>query len=280
MRAARTMMGMLAAALTIVGTLVAGRTATRRRFDREMAALLAARRPSGLPPTARDLSELPLPIQRWLQWSRAVDRQMPAVVRLRQTGRLRDAPGTSWRSFVAQQGYTLDPPGFVWVARVPVAPLVELVVTDRFRAGRGAAEVRLFGLVPIARGAGPELDQGALSRFLDETMWFPAAALLPAIRWEPIDATRARATMIDGATSVAAVFTIDDRGRFLTVEADRFRTVGDRLVLTPWATPARDWGRFDGVRMPTAGAGVWRLPSGDFTYIELHVTDVDYDESR
>jgi uncharacterized protein DUF6544 len=267
-----------ATGLALVVTLVAGRLATRRRFARELGDLMAERHSSGAVPAAGDPSELPPPIQRWLRWSGALDRPMPSVVRLRQTGRLRDAPDKPWRSFVATQAYTLDPPGFVWVARVPIAPLVDLVVTDRFRGGHGSAEVRVLGLLPIAHGGGPELDQGGLLRFLDETMWFPAAALLPAIRWDGIDAERARATLTEGDASVAAVFTIDGRGRFRTVEADRFRTVGGHFALTPWATPARAWGVFDGVRMPTAGEGVWRLPSGDFTYIDLQITRIDYDD--
>jgi hypothetical protein len=239
---------------------------------------MAERRSANAALAARDPGELPPPIQRWLRRSGALDRSMPSVVRLRQTGRLRDAPDKPWRSFVATQGYTLDPPGFVWVARVSIAPLIDLVVTDRFRRGHGSAEIHFLGLLPIARGAGPELDQGGLLRYLDETMWFPAAALLPAIQWEAIDAERARATLTDGGVSVAAVFTIDERGRVRAVEADRFRTVDGRFALTPWATPTRAWGVFDGVRMPTAGEGVWRLPSGDFTYIDLQITRIDYDD--
>src|SRR5581483_8832218 len=125
--------------------------ATRRRFAREMAALLAERRSTVAEPAA-DLSAAPAPIQRWLRRSGALDRPAPAVVRLRQTGRLRDAPGKPWRAFVARQGYTLDPPGFVWVARVRIAPRVGRGAVVRPRAGRarGGTGTRPGGAVALS----------------------------------------------------------------------------------------------------------------------------------
>ena len=37
-------------------------------------------------------------------------------------------------------------------------------------------------------------------------------------------------------------------------------------------------GVLEGLRLPIAGAAVWKLKNGDFPYIELDVTDVKYDE--
>ena len=68
-------------------------------------------------------------------------------------------------------------------------------MSDRYVDGRGSIEMRLLGLMPVANARGERLDQGALLRYLNETMWFPAAVLSPYIAWEGIDATSARATM-------------------------------------------------------------------------------------
>ena len=268
----------LAIALAAVALLTAGRVAFARRVARETRALLAASRPaSSHRIREEDLADLPEPIQRWLRCSGVVGMTLPAVVRLRQAGRFRQAPDAPWRPFTAWQVYTTDPPGFVWAADVRIAPLISIRVLDRSIGGAGYSEVSLLGLVRLAQAHGPEIDAAILQRYLDETMWFPAAVLDPAITWEAVDANRARATLHAGGQRSSGTFVIDDEGRFVTMTADRYRTVGDRFILTPWRTPVSAYGAFHGVRVPIEGEGIWRLESADSTYIELRVDRLTYD---
>jgi hypothetical protein len=81
----------------------------------------------------------------------------------------------------------------------------------------------------------------------------------------------------DGELSVSAVFVVDDEGRLVTMTADRYRTAGDAFILTPWETPIRGYGQFNGLDLPSAGEGVWKLDSDVFAYIELRVTAIAYD---
>ena len=59
--------------------------------------------------------------------------------------------------------------------------------------------------------------------------------------------------------------------------AERYDLARDRLET--WSTPITDHGEFGGIRIPTAGKGVWRYDTGDFSYIELRITEVEYDRS-
>ncbi len=61
-----------------------------------------------------------------------------------------------------------------WRARFPVAPLVTLPVDDSFRAGDGALEVRLFGVL-LKRIRGREVAKGEAMRYLAELPWVPHA---------------------------------------------------------------------------------------------------------
>lgn len=47
--------------------------------------------------------------------------------------------------------------------------------------------------------------------------------------------------------------------------------------LETWSTPLHDYGELDGVRVPVAGQGVWRCDTGDFAYIDLRITSLEFD---
>jgi hypothetical protein len=222
-----------------------------------------------------DLRALPEPVQRWLRWAQVVGKPIPATVRLTQEGRFRQAEGQPWMPFTAEEHFTTDPPGFVWKTTMRMAPGIAIVGRDAYVAGRGSIDMRLLGLIPVAQASGSALDQGALLRYLNETMWFPAAALSPLITWEPVDAHAARATMLYGDVAGEATFFFDDAGRPIDMIAERQDLACGRLET--WSTPLHDYGEFQGVRVPVAGRGVWRYASGDFDYIELRITGLAFD---
>jgi hypothetical protein len=264
----------LGATVSLVANVRAEREQFEERISSEIDALLAASTPAdpGVI-TGADLEGLPEPVRRWLRHSGVVGRARPRTVRLRQAGEIQ--LGGSWRPFTAEQYYTTDPPGFVWSVRVPMFPGVTAIGRDRYADGRGSIDVRLGGIVPVAREAGPEMDRGALLRYLDEIMWFPAGALSPYIAWEPIDGVSARATMTWGGISAPAVFAFDREGRFTDLVAERHDRETGRAVT--WSTPATEYGGFDGVRIPVAGEGVYARASGDEPYIRVRITDLEYD---
>ena len=269
----------IVATVALVAGLVAAAThaAFARRIAREVAALLAAstvRAPAVV--TEADLKGLPAPVRRWLRWAHVVGKPYPATIRLTQEGRFRQAEGGPWMPFTAEEHLTTEPPGFVWTTSMRLFPLVSIVGRDRYSDGRGSIEMRALGIVPVASARGPAMDQGALLRYLNETIWFPAAAARsPYITWEPIDATSERATIRYAGTTGSAIFVFDPQGRPVDMVARRHDLARGRLEV--WSTPMSAYGEFDGVRVPVAGSGIWRYERGDFTYIELRVTSVETD---
>ena len=142
-----------------------------------------------------------------------------------------------WRAFSSDQHVLTRRPGFIWDARIAMMPGLTVRVHDAYVAGEGRLHAALVGLVSVAdiRGTGAIAD-GELMRFLAEAVWYPTA-LLPSqgITWEAVDDHCARATLVDGATGVTVLFSFDEEGLIRTIHADaRGRTVGDRVVPTPW----------------------------------------------
>lgn len=257
------------------------RTVSRRheeRLDAEIERMLASVDAGPRDPvTEEDLAALPPPVQRWLRASGVVGRPIPTTVRLRQEGELR-LGGGGWIPFTAQEYYSTSPPAFVWRARITMAPRVVVAGKDSFLDGHGELEMRAFGAVPVARDSGPEMDEADLLRFLNEIMWFPAAALLPEITWEPVDDESACATMSVGGVSGSATFFVDADGRLTDMVADRFDRDSGSVV--PWSTPVDAYGEFGGVRVPISGEAVYARATGDHAYIRVRITDLDYNVPR
>lgn len=268
------------------GAVIVGATAiaagTRRSFrnqvESETAQLLAAASTSDTSPiTEADLAELPAPVQRWLRASGVVGTTIPSVVRITQRGEFRLGSDRSWMPLRATQYYTTDPPGFLWNASMRMFPLIDVTGRDRYVDGNGDIEMRIASIIPVANESGGNLNDGALLRYLNETMWFPAALLLPNVTWDEIDDSSARATLANAGQSVSAVFVFDDQDRLATMTADRWNDA-EQAVL-PWSTPMTGWGTFEGIEIATAGTGVWKTGAEAYEYIRLRITNVEYDPS-
>jgi hypothetical protein len=238
---------------------------------------LLARVPAAAPAivTREELAPLPPPVRRWLEASGVVGRERAQVVRLHQRGEMRTAVDQPWMPAEARQYFSVDVPGFVWTVSVTMKG-VPVVGRDTYEDGHGHMSIKAGGLIPVADGRGPEIDQGTLLRFLGEIIWFPSAALAPYIRWTPIDDNSARATMSHGGVTASGVFTFDQQGRAAKMTATRYKGDGKSATLERWEVPSTAWSRLGGVLMPVQGTATWKLGSGDLEYYRWEVTDVAY----
>ena len=262
------------ALLAVPSALALSRLAFDRCVTQEVRHLFAASNGRSRLVTEADLVGLPEPVQRWLRWSNVVGTAYPVTVRLRQEGEFRMGQDRGWMPFTAQEYYTIDPPGYVWKVTFRLAPLVTVSGRDRCAGGQASILMRLLSLIAVANDHSPGLDQGAMLRFLNETMWFPAGVLSAYITWESRDAASAVATMRYGGVSASATFIFDEQGRLTNMTAERFDNA--KKAMLPWSTPISDYGEFAGIRVPVQGAGVWRYEQGEFPYIRLRVTDLEY----
>ncbi len=254
-----------------------------RRTTRDLHAKMdAARLPSRVTTyDPRDLAGLPAPVQRYFRAVLKEGQPVITSVRVEHTGAFNmSQTAEQWLSFTSTQHVVTHRPGFVWDARISMAPGVAIHVHDAYVAGTGVLAARLLGLFAVMEmPAAPELDQGELMRFLAEAAWYPTA-LLPGqdVQWEAIDDTRAAATLRDGATSVRLVFQFDEQGLIVAVQADdRYRDVNGTLVATPWQARHWDYQARDGMLVPLQGEVAWLLPRGPLPYWRGRIERVEYD---
>ncbi|MDS0282617.1 DUF6920 family protein [Haloarcula onubensis] len=267
--------------LAMAGAAVAVRRVRARRSRQRVATLrrsAATGREATFSPDS--VAALPGPVRRYLTAAIPDGRPLVDTARVEQTGQLRTGDASSrWRPFRATHHVTVDPPGFLWDARVRLAPLADVWVRDSLRDGEGSAAVSLWGVLPIdSAGTSPELVEADLQRYLAEAVWYPTA-LLPGegVRWEPIDDRTAEATVERAGVTASLTFTFDD-GRVTEVHGERYRRVGDGFERTPWTGRWSDYERRDGLVVPRTGEVIWGLPAGDLRAWRGRVTDIEYDE--
>lgn len=230
--------------------------------------------------TPEMLAPLPPVVQKWLERSGAVGKEIVRTAHLKQGGEMKTKPDGDWIPFEAEQWNTLDPPGFLWTTRIQAAPGMTLAGRDRYVDGRGNMLIKLLALFPVADAKGPETDQGSLLRNLAEACWWPSAALSDYIRWEQLDSLSAQATMTCGGITASGIFRFNAEGDVTSFEAKRYYDRKEGATLEDWRVVNQGWRAFDGVRVPHQSEITWKLESGDFTWLKLEIKAIDYNYSN
>lgn len=225
-----------------------------------------------------DLEGLPLCVQKWLESSQVIGKERIRTVRLKQKGLLRTKEGQPWMPTEAEQYFTIDNPGFIWQAKIKAAPLLYIVGRDKYYKGKGNMLIKFLSLITVVDAKGKELDQGALLRYLAETMWFPSAALSNYIKWEEIDSNSAKATMSYGGVTASGVFVFNEKQEVINFVAQRYMEIDGQYSLETWSPLVKEYNDFNGIKVPSKVEVIWKLKTGDFKWFQLEITDIEYNK--
>ena len=265
------------AVLAGIGAERAGHRAFTRLVRRDVQALRARASPGRAGVVTEEmLADLPEPVRRYLRYAGVVGRPFPGTIRLHQKGRMRPAPSQPWMPLDAEEHYSVQPPGFVWAGTARLGALPVARARDMYADGTGRMLVKVASLWPVADASGEQMDQGGMMRYLSEMIWFPAAFLADNISFEAVDDSSARVTLTDHGRTATGTLFFDTEGRVTDFVAKRYRTPGASSPET-WSTPVTGYGEFEGLRLPSRGKAIYRLPGGDLEYINVTVTEVHYD---
>ena len=271
MRLVLTVIALPAAAA--VAALVAGHTTWRRHTAQAVAGLTDT--PSVRAHDAA-LDSVPPPAARYLR--RALGRPDHRVRSAIATKQGEFFINGAWRPLSAKQHFTTDPPGFVWDARIEMAPLVPAFVRDAYVKGRGSMQASVYGVYPLVNLAGtPELNAGALQRFLGEAVWFPTALLPSAsIRWSPRDDHSSIVTLADHGIEVSLAFEFDGNDDVMRISGDRFKETDGAYVKQKWLIQCFEHRERAGMRIPTSCEVSWIGRGGPEPYWRGRITAINY----
>ncbi len=209
------------------------------------------------------LSALPPPVIRYFRHVLTDGRKLIQFVEMTQKGELRTGVDSGkWLAFTAQQQISPPARGFVWKARIGLPLGAHLQVIDSYIDGLGTGRVSLCSALPLGTEQNlPQLNSGALHRFLAEAVWCPTALLPQAgVAWQALDDHSALATLNDRGTQVSLVFRFNERnevcGIYTPGRIGRFK---EGFLEMPWEGHFSDYRLCGGVRVPFYGEVGWHI---------------------
>ncbi len=232
----------------------------------------------------KEIEGLPAPVQKFFRTALKDGQAIVTAATFTQHGQFNlDEKKPKWSPFTATQQVITQRPGFDWDASIRMAPGLNVFVHDAYVLGEGTLYASLLGLVTLANVHGtPEANQGELMRFFAEAAWYPTA-LLPSqgVRWDTMDATSARGTLTDGATTVSLIFRFNPEGLIDTIHAEaryyRAAAAGSNLVEMPWDCRVWAYTVRNGMPIPSEGEVAWQLPEGSYPYWRGQITEVNHE---
>ena len=150
---------------------------------------------------------------------------------------------------------------------------------DKYMNGKGNMLIKVMSTIPIGNSSGEEMDQGAMLRFLAEIIWLPSAALNDYITWGAVNDSTAHATMINANQKVSGLFYFDQNGDVVGFEGKRYGNFQGHFSLETWYVRILEHKEFNGVRIGNKCEVTWKLRPGDFTWLQLEVTDISYNNT-
>lgn len=229
----------------------------------------------------QEISNLPEPVKRWLEVSGVVGKEKIHTVWLKQTAKMKMKPGQgNWNNATAEQYFTVQNPAFVWKVNMIMPPFIKIAGRDKFVDGKGEMQIKMFSLLNIVNEKGSKMDEGTLQRYLGEIVWFPSAALSPFITWEEIDNHSAKATMDYKGTKGSGTFQFNENGDFIRYSALRFKGNEVDAERNEWVIDVKEHAVMNGIKIPVKMTATWKLDEGDWTWMELEITEINYNIKR
>jgi hypothetical protein len=271
----------LAGASAAMALRIGVRRSMHDTMQREEALLRLLKAPRPTPVGIGELAPLPAPVARYLRHALRDGQAAVRVARNRQIGMLRTAPDSMrWLDFDAQQVIVPSAPGFLWNARVRIAPLLHLRVQDAYCAGQGYGRVSLLSAMTVAESRPSiEMNAASLHRYLAEAVWSPSALLPSAgVVWSAIDEQRALATLADAGITVSLEFRFNAADEVVAVYTPaRWRSVKDGFAQAPWEGRFYDYQKVAGMRVPVKAEAGWHVANQWQSVWKAQILDVAYE---
>ena len=204
--------------------------------------------------TASLLAGLAEPVRRYLSHAIRDGAELGTAVSLTMTGRIKVG---LWLPFRARQ--ECDGRSFAWRARVGFGPLTALTVVDRFAAGAGSMDGRLFGRIRLFQAHDENTTRSAAGRAALEAVYTPAS-LLPqrGVTWRAESESEIVATWDVPPERPELHLEIDRRGAPRRYWAPRRGDMGQKeFGYIPCGCEVEAERRFGDLVVPSSITGAW-----------------------
>jgi len=214
------------------------------------------------------MTHLPQAIQKYLRVSGHVGKPIPynceihwkeSFIKLK-----RDA---EWGELNIEQFNSVQPIGRISFMEFDSMPVKG---RDIYIGGYGEMKGKLFNLLTVVEGSGPEISQSAMIVAFAEFPIIPGYVFSKNVVWDTIDSVTVRATLQESGFSVTGLFHFDEEGLYKRFETnDRFFHNEDGVNENfPYTTVIHSYQEQGDLLIPHEMSAVWNLPNEDFEYFK------------
>lgn len=224
------------------------------------------------------LTGLPDAAQRFLGATLSPEVPLSPLVLLEMEGeiKLRD-----WTRFRGRQVLRAGE-GFVWEATAG-SPPITFKGADTYWKGAGGLDFRLWGVIPVVRASGADVDRSAAGRLAVETVAWAPQSLLPDMgaEWRGVDPDTAVVTVPAGENAFDVTITVDVQGRLRELTTQRWGDPEPGVFdLHTFGGAVDEHTAFAGITIATRGRVGWwwgteRQQEGEF--FRFRVTDARFE---
>jgi hypothetical protein len=256
-----------------------------RMVDREIKAFISEAESSEIKVFSyKDLEGLPEPVQRYFRYALQDGQAYIRFAKMEMSAKFRRPNEEKMSDITADQYFTTERPGLLFVARLHNYPFwgVWVDVRDGYHHGKGKMNVNILsGLNVLDERDVRELDHTMFLRFVGQAMMCPTA-LLPSdyVQWEPVDAKSARIVVADGDNSGTSLAFFDEGGAITKwVTEGRYEKVGDVYRQVGTIGHHSDYQEVDGVKVPMKVVVERVLSDGTReVFLDGEIQDIQFDK--
>lgn len=228
----------------------------------------------------KDIVHLPDAVKKYLRYTGSLGKPKIQSVYIKASGKIRSKPTDDWMNFTSEQhNFFGNPARFFYIKAKKTG--ITAAGLHVYKNQTATMEIKVAGLFKVVDAKGLEMNQGETVTVLNDMCFMAPASLTEKnIQWEEIDPLHVKARYTDGNITVEAILTFDSEGRLIDfISNDRFETSDGKIYKNyAWRTPVKEYGTFNGYRLPSKADVIWVHPEGDFCYGEFRLEEIIYNK--
>lgn len=228
--------------------------------------------------TESDIQHLPKPVQKYLQYTNVLGKEKAYSFKVDIEGSMKIGENRDWTKVSVEQYSFLDEMTRLFFLRLKMKGL-PIVGLHYYIQSKAVMLIKLCGVIPVANGQGPEMDQAETVTVLnDMCILAPSALIDKRIQWEEVDDTTAKAIFNNKGIQITAVLYFNADGQLVNfISDDRYYSpTGKTFEQARWATPVSDYKNINGFNLPTYGEAIWQFKDRELCYAKYHIRNVVY----
>lgn len=231
--------------------------------------------------TAENILHLPLPVQKYLYYTRSVGQALIHNMKAELSGGMRSAENDPFMPFNSvQYNFFMHPSRYFYMsAKKAGIPATGLHI---YRRASATFEVKLANWIKIIDARGEKMNRAETVTLLNDMCFMAPATLTDRrISWETVDSVTVKALFENEGIRVSALLYFNEQGALINfISNDRYHTDGKTYVSYPWETPVESYHMMNGYFLPQKAKLIYRKPEGPFVYGELEIKHVVYNLSN